>query len=65
MPMKMGGDKKNHPAPKGTDTVGKQAVGIWVMVEGKKGGVGEVVTYPKLQDILPAGSKPGSTESLA
>ena len=33
MPMKVGADKKSHPAPKGTDTVGKQAVGVWVMQE--------------------------------
>ena len=63
MPMKSGADGKNHPAPKAMATAGKAAVGVWVMSEGKKGGVGDVVQYPKLQDILPAGSKP-STESL-
>ncbi len=64
MPMKKSStDGKNHPAPQDVDTAGKAAVGIWMMSEGKKGGVGEAVLYPKLQDILPAGSKP-NTESL-
>jgi len=63
MPMKPGADGKNHPAPKAMATAGKAAVGVWAMSEGKKGGVGDTVMYPKLQDILPAGSKP-STESL-
>jgi hypothetical protein len=61
--MKKAADGKNHPAPKGMATAGKAAVGVWYMNEGKKGGVGELVLYPKLQDILPAGSKP-KTEGL-
>lgn len=63
MPMKRAADGKNHPAPSGMDTAGKSAVGVWIMNEGKKGGVGDTVYYPKLQDILPAGSKPNQ-ESL-
>ena len=63
MPMKKGADGKSHPAPKAMATAGKAAVGVWFMNEGKKGGVGETVYYPKLQDVLPEGSKP-NTESL-
>ncbi len=63
MPMKEGADGKNHPAPKAMATAGKAAIGIWIMTEGKKAGIGETVQYPKLQDILPEGSKP-NTEGL-
>ncbi len=58
MPMKVGSDKKSHPAPKTEDINGKEAVGMWQVVEGKKGGVGEAILYPKLIDILPKGYKP-------
>lgn len=62
MPMAQGADKKKHPAPDSDDLLGKPAVGVWQLKEGKKGGVGEVVTYPKLVDIQPAGAKPKVTD---
>lgn len=58
MPMKLGGDGKNHPVIDPMVLVGKPAVGFWQMQKGKKGGVGEEVTYPKLISILAPGSKP-------
>ena len=61
MPMKTGSDGKNHPAPNPEDLAGKTAYGIWVMQEGKKGGVGETVTYPKLTSIS---AEPVQTEGL-
>ena len=63
--MKAGADGKKHPVFKPMDYVGKPAVGVWEMQKGLKGGVkgaGETY-YPKLVQLLPAGSKP-STESL-
>ena len=65
MPMKKGADGVPHPAPNSDALLGKAAVGHWIVVEGHKGGdpSAEVVSYPKLQDIFPAGQKP-TTESL-
>jgi hypothetical protein len=65
MPMKKGADGKMHPAPIPKEIFGKAAVGHWVVRKGHKGGDpdAEEVSYPKIQEILPAGSKP-STESL-
>lgn len=63
MPMRKGGDGVNHPVVDPMALAGKKAVGLWIIQEGKKGGVGELVTYPKLQAILPAGQKP-TTEGL-
>ena len=63
--MKPGADKKKHPVVKPMDYVGKSAVGVWEMQKGFKGGdpsAGETY-YPKLVQLLPAGSKP-RTESL-
>ncbi len=63
--MKAGADGKKHPIFKPTEYVGKTAVGVWEMQKGFKGGdpsAGETY-YPKLVQLLPAGSKP-STESL-
>jgi len=63
--MKKGADGKKHPVFKPTEYVGKPAVGIWEMQKGHKGGdpsAGETY-YPKLVQLLPAGSKP-NTESL-
>ena len=55
MPMKDG-----HPAPDTEEILAKPAVGKWVMQRGHKGGdpSAEEVNYPKLMEILPAGSKP-------
>jgi len=63
--MKSGADGKNHPVMKPTEYAGKAAVGIWEMQAGLKGGVeGAGATYyPKLVQLLPAGSTP-KTESL-
>jgi hypothetical protein len=58
MPMISGADGNKHPKPDPLDIEGKAAVGVWTMQEGKKGGVGEPVNYPKLTDILQAGSRP-------
>ena len=60
MPMKKGADGAKHPAPDSEALLGKSAVGHWVLTSGFKGGDpnAEVVNYPKLQDIFPAGSKP-------
>lgn len=63
--MKAGADGKKHPVFKPTEYVGKPVVGVWTMMKGHKGGdeTAEEVLYPKLTNILPAGSKP-TTESL-
>lgn len=63
--MKAGADGKKHPVFKPTEYAGKAAVGVWTMMKGTKGGVegAEEVLYPKLTNILLAGSKP-TTESL-
>jgi hypothetical protein len=59
MPMKMGSDKKAHPAPKSEDLLGKTAIGVWVMQEGHKGGDpnAEKTLYPKLMDLLAPGTE--------
>jgi hypothetical protein len=59
MPMKMGSDKKVHPAPRSEDLLGKTGIGVWLMTEGRKGGDphGDKTLYPKLMDILAPGSK--------
>lgn len=62
MPMAQGKDGKLHPTPDTDDIIGKKGVGVWVVTKGIKGGdptKGSTV-YPKLQDIQPAGFKPGS-----
>ena len=58
MPMVEDPDGTNHPKPDPMAVIGKTAEGVWIMQEGKKGGVGEPVIYPKLMNLLPAGSKP-------
>jgi len=58
MPMKSGADGKKHPVIDPMALAGKPAVGCWQLQEGKKGGVGETVVYPKLQTILSPRSKP-------
>lgn len=54
MPIEKGKVTPNIPE----DLLGKKGVGKWVWTEGKKGGQGEPVFYPKLMEILPAGSAP-------
>lgn len=63
--MQTGADGKKHPVFKPTVYVGKQAVGIWEMQKGTKGGEegAPAVYYPKLVQLMPAGSQP-KTESL-
>jgi len=63
--MKAGADKKKHPNLKPSEYVGKAAVGVWEMMVGKKGGKEDagLTYYPKLTQLLSAGSKP-SEESL-
>ena len=63
--MRAGGDGKNHPVIIPTVYVGKAVVAHFQIQAGTKGGVigAERVTYPKLIELLPAGTKP-STESL-
>ena len=63
MPMVTGSDKKNHPKPDPGEVIGKKAVGVWKMTAGRKGGDpdADVVYYPKLDSIPPAGAK---TENL-
>lgn len=46
--------KNGHPVFKPTEWVGKPAKGEYTMTEGKKGGVGERVVYPKLTSLYPA-----------
>lgn len=58
MPMKAGADGVKRPAIRPMEIAGKKANGMWQIVEGKKGGVGEATLYPKLVSILPAGPKP-------
>ena len=50
----------NAPVIRPLELVGKPAVGIWQVMQGTKGGVpgAEPVCYPKLENLLPAGSKP-------
>jgi len=66
MPMKKGADGQNHPSIRSEDLLGKPAVGVWVMAEGRKGGdpKGEITVYPKLQDIKPAGTVKSVAEDL-
>jgi len=63
--MKAGADGKKHPVVKPTSYAGKPAVGVWEIQKGFKGGdeAAGATYYPKLVQLLPAGSKP-STESL-
>ena len=63
MPMKKGSDGKKHPSINPMLLAGQEAVGMWQIVEGKKGGAGEATYYPKLVTILPKGSRP-KVESL-
>ncbi len=65
LPMKKGSDGKTHPALNPMAFVGKSAVAHYQLIEGKKGGdpAGERTVYPKLIELLAAGSKP-NTESL-
>lgn len=62
MPMVVGKDGNKHPAPSKMALLGKKGFGMWVNVEGKKGGDAAkgIVIYPKLEDILPYndGQKP-------
>lgn len=46
-----------------TATVGKKVIGVFVVEEGKKGGIGEAVYYPKLVSFLPEGT-PTATETM-
>ena len=64
MPVKKGSDGRKHPSIDPMALVGKPAVGMWQMTSGKKGGVGETVTYPKLLAIFPAGYKPSEQDEL-
>ncbi len=59
MPMKLGADKKKHPVIDPAVLAGKTGIGVWQIMKGHKGGdlTAEEVTYPKLVDILPAGTK--------
>jgi len=63
--MKAGADGKKHPVMKPTEYAGKAAVGVWEMQAGYKGGDPNAgaTYYPKLVQLLPAGSTP-KTESL-
>ena len=63
--MKSGADGKKHPVLKPTEYAGKAAVGVWEMQAGFKGGDEKAgaTYYPKLVQLLPAGSTP-KTESL-
>lgn len=60
MPMRTKADGSKGPVIKPEALAGKQAVGIWILKEGHKGGdpEAEKVRYPKLEDIVPAGQKP-------
>lgn len=64
MPFEKGSDGKQHPAPDSDALLGKKAVGYWEWSKGKKGGEGEDVWYPKLKNILAAGSKPTTKATL-
>jgi hypothetical protein len=64
MPMKKGNDGKMHPVISSEKLVGKQATGVWVMVENKTATASTMPTYPKLQDIYPADYKPEANEGL-
>ena len=58
MPFVKGKDGQPHPNLIPSKLAGKEAVGHWVLVTGHKGGDpnAEIVKYPKLESILPAGS---------
>jgi len=62
--MRVGADKKKHPVFASEEVAGKQAVGVWQVQVGAKGGdVSKgTVKYPKLINIMPAGSKPAIEE---
>ncbi len=64
MPFKKGSDSKMHPVINPTEINGKEAIGQWVMTEGKKGGVGDLVLYPKLMEILPKDFKPETAKDI-
>lgn len=51
--MRQGTDGKNRPVFKGEDVAGKNAMGVWEVQKGKKGGDpnAEDVVYPKLVGI--------------
>lgn len=57
--FRKGKDNKLHPVLKPSEIAGMTAVGHWERAKGVKGGVSgaEVVEYPKLVSILPAGVK--------
>ena len=62
--MRTGADKKKRPVFESEAVGGKQAVGVWQLQVDKRkpeeGGKG--TKYPKLVNILPAGSKPAIEE---
>lgn len=60
MPMKAGADGKKHPVIDPMELAGRPAVGGWQLQQGYPGGDRSLppVVYPKLVNILPAGSKP-------
>jgi len=62
--MRVGAEKEKHPVFTSEDVAGKQAVGVWQVQIGAKGGdVSKgTVKYPKLINIMPAGSKPAIEE---
>ena len=62
--MRAGADKKKHPVFASEEVAGKQGVGVWQVQVGSKGGDASLgtVKYPKLINIMPAGSKPAVEE---
>ena len=62
--MRVGADKKKRPVFASEEVAGKAAVGVWqVQMDKRKpeeGGKG--VKYPKLINIMPAGSQPAIEE---
>ena len=52
--------KNGKAVPNSDDLLGKPATGVWQLQKGHKGGDpdAEEVSYPKLVQLLPAGSKP-------
>lgn len=64
MPMKEGADGKKHPSFDGMEFAGKQAYGVWTLMEGHSGGdpSAPVVKYSKLTDIT--STPPGQVENL-
>jgi hypothetical protein len=62
--MRKGADKKVHPVFASEAVAGKPAVGVWQVQIGAKGGDASkgTIKYPKLVNIMPAGSKPAVEE---